>query len=524
MFLSLNKKIILAIVIFFILCFGTFGYTLYSLYNSKLQEDQLVLHQKNIQYNELLYHYNKLKNETDTDSTHSYSAENAKTELLKQEDSRYKTLRQNLHLTIACLGIFSILIVLMIVFLHNMVLLPLTYFSEMNRTVLQGIYKKRLKLPAKLIKDEFDHLEQTYNRMLDNIEEQITQVNEQKEFLQNILNGIPDAIRVLNFDGTVILSNKTYRQNLEQCSALTGQPVKCHDSLLKRQHPCSVNSSDCPLLSLKKQKNVKFIQELPFGKKQYLSVNAARIDTAEQPLIIESFRDLSEDIRFSHQQKISSLGFLTTAIAHEIKNNLGSMRLILESIFLGKLPAAERRKYEKLLYEQLLECIKIPERLLKIAKAAPDELHSINCKESIEEICALLDYEAKHNGIVISLTAENDIPEVTGNETDFKMIILNLAQNAIKAMPSGGTLSIMLQPKRSHLNISVQDTGHGIPAKEIPHIFEPFFSRSADGTHTGLGLAIVKSLLHNFGGDIKVSSKIDRGTTFSLKIPYKNKK
>ena len=517
MFLSLNKKIIIAIVAFFILCFTLFGYTLYSLYNSKLQEDSQLLHLKNQQYNTLLYHYNKLRITTEHTEHFIDQPLDKTTNLASQEDLRYQNLQQNLYLTLACLCFFGCLIVIMIFFLHNLVLQPIMHFTEMNKTIQKGIYNKRLSLPHKLIHDEFNTLETTYNRMLDNIESQIQRINEQRTFLQHIIDGIPDAIRVLDFSGNIILTNAVYKNNLET-SASSG---KCYNSLFKRKTPCTKEQDNCPLLILKNQKHHKFIQQ---QQKKYLSVNAARIETAQQPLIIESFRDLSGDIKFSHQQKISSLGFLTASIAHEIKNNLGSMRLITESLLENKFQKNETQKYHQLLHKQLLECIKIPERLLKTAQYTPQENKDINCREAIEEICSLLDYEATHNGINITISALPDLPTIIGNETDFKMIILNLSQNAINAMPSGGNLNFDINTTKTALQILIKDTGKGISDEQLPHIFEPFYSSSSSISHTGLGLAIVKSLISQMGGSIKVTSKLNTGTTFVLNFPYKRKK
>lgn len=523
MFLSLNKKIILSIVLLFIFCFSTFGYTLYSIYDSKLQEDSLILHLRNKQYNELLYQYNQLKVETANSAKILSAAEDTNTllQLQKQETFRNRTLLHNIWQILISLSVFSFLIVLMIIFLHRLVLQPINHFSEINRLIRQGNYRQRLHLPDKFYKDEFNVLEQTYNSMLDNIEEQMNRINEQNDFLQNIIDGLPDALRVIDFSGNIILVNKTYLERLEQLSEQT-EPRKCYASLFKKKTPCIANTERCPLQCLRQQKNIKFIQQLP--KEQYLSVNAARIDMPNQPLIIESFRDLRGDIKFSHQQKISSLGFLTASIAHEIKNSLGSMRLIFESLLHNKITEEERPKYLYLVYEQLLECIKIPERLLKLASVSKDDYQQIDCAEAINEICALLDYETTRNGIKIEISSPDKILPVYGNETDFKMIILNLTQNAIKAMSEGGILSFSLTGRRSFLEISITDNGHGIPRKQLPHIFEPFYSTSEHKEHTGLGLAIVKSLMHDLGGDIKVHSKVGTGTCFTLKIPYKNKK
>ena len=520
MFLSLNKKIIITIVAFFILCFTLFGYTLYSLYNSKLQEDSLLLHLKNQQYNTLLYHYNKLRASNEHNENFIDQPLDNIISLAPQEDLRYQNLKQNLYLALACLSFFGGLIVLMIFLLHSLILRPIMHFTEMNKTIQRGIYNQRLSLPHKLVQDEFNTLETTYNRMLDNIESQIQRINEQRTFLQHIIDGIPDAIRVLDFSGNIVLTNTSYKNNIETSIS----SCKCYTSLFNRKTPCNKERDNCPLLILQTQKHHKFIQQLTHGQKQYLSVNAARIETAGQPLIIESFRDLSADIKFSHQQKISSLGFLTASIAHEIKNNLGSMRLIIESLIENKTKTTETKKYHQLLYKQLLECIKIPERLLKTAQYSPQENQKINCQEAIEEICSLLDYEATHSGINIKISALPNLSPIIGNETDFKMIILNLSQNAINAMPSGGNLIFDITTTRTALQISIQDTGQGIPEENLPHIFEPFYSSSSSISHTGLGLSIVKSLIGQMGGTIKVTSKLNKGTTFLLNFPYKKKK
>ena len=101
------------------------------------------------------------------------------------------------------------------------------------------------------------------------------------------------------------------------------------------------------------------------------------------------------------------------------------------------------------------------------------------------------------------------------------MILLNLAQNAIKAMPSGGELIFTTDKDRNYVIIQVKDTGVGIEEEKINHIFEPFYSEGNLNRlkGTGLGLAIVKSLVDKYKGTISVSSIIKEGTTFTLKFP-----
>ncbi len=96
---------------------------------------------------------------------------------------------------------------------------------------------------------------------------------------------------------------------------------------------------------------------------------------------------------------------------------------------------------------------------------------------------------------------------------------LNLLLNSVDAMPSGGTITIRTKKTRHHFCILFEDTGLGIPDKDIPHVFDPFFTKKDNGT--GLGLSITQSVIKNHKGKISVKSMEGEGTTFTLEIPLK---
>ena len=105
-------------------------------------------------------------------------------------------------------------------------------------------------------------------------------------------------------------------------------------------------------------------------------------------------------------------------------------------------------------------------------------------------------------------------------------VFLNLFLNAIQAMPKGGELKIraepialtpLLNPGRDYVRISISDTGKGMPAHDLKKIFDPFFTTRSKGI--GLGLSITYQIIKNHGGSIKVESKVDRGTTFTITLP-----
>ncbi|MBP1531885.1 MAG: HAMP domain-containing histidine kinase, partial [Alphaproteobacteria bacterium] len=247
--------------------------------------------------------------------------------------------------------------------------------------------------------------------------------------------------------------------------------------------------------------------------------------TSDNYYIIEALHDLRSDVRFSHRQKVSSLAFLSTSIAHEMKNNLGAIRLILEALLdndYKNVSDDDKKKYLLMAYNQLVETVKIPERLLKLAQYSENDSVLIDVFSAVKDMMLMLDYDAKRRGIEIITDIAPDL-YFTGNDSDFKMVILNLAQNAIKAMPNGGILRVTANKSGKSVILNISDSGIGISADNLKHIFEPFYSANDHAKSSGLGLAIVKSLMEKAKGEISVKSKLQKGTRFTLKFPNAQK-
>lgn len=413
--------------------------------------------------------------------------------------------------------------------LQRWVITPINKLSDAACRISAGDYAHRIETEQKQhFFDEFDTLSQTFNAMMSNIENNIVELKDSERFLQLLIDAIPDGIRVIDHNHQVILSNKAYKEQFaslkknEKCFEAYGFDMPCPHGLL-----------NCPLREIKNptSKSISLIQNI---NGHPLSVNAAPLHLKKmekgQFLIIESIRDLSDDIRFSHQQKISSLGFLATSVAHEMKNNLGSVRMILENLLdmsdQKKLSQTEAEKYLRLVYEQVVLSAEIPERLLKLARHNIETDDIFEVCNAIGEVISLLDYELKRNGITVQSIWDDTEYKICGNEADFKMMILNIAQNAIKAMPSGGELIFSVRKSSKQVAIEIKDTGVGIPSAKIKHIFEPFYSEGQTNRAggIGLGLAIVRSLVDKYQGKISVVSKVGVGTTFVLKFMNPKKK
>jgi signal transduction histidine kinase len=165
-------------------------------------------------------------------------------------------------------------------------------------------------------------------------------------------------------------------------------------------------------------------------------------------------------------------------------------------------------------------CIQVTDRLLKLSTPPAELPELVSLEEIIPEVVSLLGAEAERVKTDIQLDLRGSL-RVIASDGDMRMLVLNLVQNAFHAMPEGGTLRISGRIQEENILLQFQDTGVGIASSNLQRIFQPFWSRRADGVHgTGLGLPICREILRRHGGRITVSSKLDDGSSFMITLPW----
>ena len=535
MFISLNKKLIYTIGSFFLFTALIFIYSFYFTYGIRLQEELKSNIERNQQFISLLYENSRLKKDIDTISG-KYNTEIRNKDFsqiekqISKEKERISSLQKSyndrylsIYQGIKFVGISSILliaaVILMWFLIRRWVIVPIEKLTAVNLEIAKGKLSARVE-KGKLtdFPDEIDFLTDTFNFMLDKLETNVLELKEAQDFLQKIIDGIPDGLRVINESYDVIIANKEYYKMVGN----NKKKLKCYEASFNKDVPCNHELINCPLYEIcqNKKKKLHMIQQFVNKPNNHLYISAAAIKIKEKKYIIEIMRDLSGDIEFSHQQKISSLNFLSSSIAHEMKNHLGSIRIIIEYLEDKYKDKEETGKLLQLISKEIVESLKVPERLLALSRIPQDQMTEINCTQNIKDIIDLMDYEAKIKGMNIYLDSPKDV-KIYANATDFKMIIINLVLNAIHAGKPNGKIEISLSQNKENALIKVADDGIGMAPEVLSHIFEPLFTSKTNGQikGNGLGLAIVKSIVDKFNGQIDVKSKLGKGTTFSIRFP-----
>ncbi|MCR4411363.1 MAG: ATP-binding protein [Thermoguttaceae bacterium] len=214
---------------------------------------------------------------------------------------------------------------------------------------------------------------------------------------------------------------------------------------------------------------------------------------------------------------------LAGALAHEIKNPLSTIRLNMELLAEDFSQDPENPLYRRALNKVKVvqqECQRLQDLLddfLNFAKVRRLNLEPTNLNHQVRQVLGFFQPKAKESNIEIIDYLASDLPMVLLDRKAFDGALLNLLLNAQQAMPNGGQLVVRTSGARDGVALDLIDTGCGMDAHTLSHLFEAFFSTKRGGT--GLGLATARKIVEAHGGQIRVQSELGRGTQFTITLP-----
>ncbi|MDD5394718.1 MAG: ATP-binding protein [Thiothrix sp.] len=411
-------------------------------------------------------------------------------------------------------------------FMQRYVLQPVSRLDEASRALSQGDLTTRVPVRGK---DEMANLASAFNHMAERLQHSHRVLESREQFLQGLIDAVPDGVRVIDPYFQIVLANRAYAEQSGFASPQELCQQYCYKVTYQRDTPCPPSLRTCPLNTLNAQQpTLKFMETLQRADGSLLSteVYAARLPVAadeSECLVVESVRDLEKAVHYSHEQKLAALGELAAGVAHEIHNPLASVRIALQAsdqiLSASQEDMTELKDYLHLVDEQVEQCLDVTHRLMKLGTLASNHPELVEVNTVIRETLSLLRFEREQQGICETLELAAGNPRILAADNDLRMIILNLVQNAFHAMPDGGELKVVTCHQADEIEIRVEDTGTGIPDEILPHIFDPFFSRRIDQRGSGLGLTITRSLVKQHGGQIQVAAHLPGRTVFILHFP-----
>ncbi|MDR4480392.1 MAG: ATP-binding protein [Nitrospira sp.] len=228
--------------------------------------------------------------------------------------------------------------------------------------------------------------------------------------------------------------------------------------------------------------------------------------------------------RLQRRNRLEAMGQMVGNIAHEIRNPLGSVELFASMLRKDLRDQPHLRTYA----EHISVAVQAMDRLLSnlLVYTRPDcsRLAWQDTESLIREVLTLASHAMLPASMVVRCEVDRLVPQLWCDGAKMKQVLLNLVLNAVQAMPEGGTLTLAARVTAAHdaesptVQLTVSDTGTGIPPELQSRIFDPFFTTKDHGT--GLGLAIVHALVEAHHGRIDVESSHGQGTSFVITLPW----
>ena len=409
--------------------------------------------------------------------------------------------------------------ILLSFFLARAISMPLSRLTEGVQRVAKGDFKDKISVHSA---DEIGVLTENFNTMSRMLEENLDEINGEREKLETVLSCLKDAVITFGKDGRPLQINraatdlfadaKREELTLDYIFSLLHYESGGIDISLDDE-----SGGDVPAVRYQGR-----VYELYFGNIRYRDASSMR----------EGVILVIHDVTQSYELDRSRREFVANA-SHELRTPLTTIKMVIEALagdegvtknemnksFLDMAETESTRM--ELLIKNLLTLSQLDSKTMNF------NVREFDLEESVAYLAKSLAVNASAHGHKLTFDGAYDPVIIRGDKIRIEQILINITSNAIKYTPDGGRISLRLHDLGDRAEITITDNGVGIPEEDIPHLFERFYrvekARSSDKGGTGLGLAIAKEFAVAHGGDIRVSSIVGKGTTFTVTLPKQGK-
>ncbi|MCE5283575.1 MAG: PAS domain S-box protein, partial [Deltaproteobacteria bacterium] len=259
------------------------------------------------------------------------------------------------------------------------------------------------------------------------------------------------------------------------------------------------------------------------GSPRMLLITVAPIRGTDRYVIVQ--RDITEFKRLEAQvyesQKMAAVGQLSAGIAHEVRNPLSSIKMSLRILEKRMHPTGNDLKRFRIAEREVEHLEDLVRDVLIYARPAQPKKETADIRKVVEQALDLAEKALSEKGIDVRIQFAADVPVCSVDPSMLEQAFLNLLLNAVDALEPGGILTLSVRkaspPEGAWIEVEIEDNGCGIDEGDMPHLFNPFFTRKKDGT--GLGLTQVKKIVEMHGGSVEVFSRKGEGTRVRVRFP-----
>ncbi len=435
-------------------------------------------------------------------------------------DREVDKLHKNLALAF---GIAFLIAIALSVGLARSITKPLSDIAIAARQLAGGDHDVRIRTGSR---DEVGLLADTLNQMTDQLKAKIHELSEDRGQLLAMLTSMVEGVMVLDNRGRILQVNPA----LERMFAVTRSETRGRPSSDVFRHP-ELNTLIATVLATRTGQQDEIVL-MPGGQCLHIEAAIAGGERENDTCAVLVFHDITELRRLETIRK----DFVAN-VSHELRTPLTSIKGYVEALLDGgKDDPATSAKFLDIILKQSDRLNFILEDLLQLSRIESGKIQfkrdPLPIQRVIERTLAMIKPAADKKGHKLLALVADDLPPVLGDEDRLMQVLSNLLDNAVKYTLENGTITVAARPVfdkterptlTAAVELSVTDTGIGIPERDRPRIFERFYrvdkARSRELGGTGLGLAIVKHIVEGLGGRVWVEANMPTGSRFVVRLP-----
>ena len=423
--------------------------------------------------------------------------------------------RQNVIIYIGLIGLSAAFVfsLLLSFGFSSTVTKPLRRMMLIGKRMSEGDFEQKIKVRTK---DEIGELAEMLNQMSVDLSHKIAQITQEKSQLNSILSSMIEGVLAVDRGGKVMLVNDALKQIFELDEAPQG---KAHYEVI-RDHDLNGFIREVLSTGREKSREISFIHP---GEGDIMIESAlVKQPTESGILAVFVFHDITELKKLERVRK----DFVAN-VSHELRTPLTSIKGFVEALQDGATENAEQSsRFLSIICHHVDRMNKIISDLLQLSEIESKEFElktePFSVRETIEEVVDSLRRAADEKGQSLEMELDSEDLMAVGDKYRITQALTNLLDNAIKYTPEKGRIKVQAREKDGLVEMAVSDNGVGIRQKDLPRIFERFYTvdkgRSREVGGTGLGLSIVRHIIEAHDGKVQVESEPGKGSRFGFTL------